>query len=58
MSFTYLCVTLRNETKTSLVSLFQSISTDSGHYRPTNENLGIFLAFLRDKGVNLEEVQV
>ncbi|XP_027111349.2 IQ domain-containing protein IQM3-like [Coffea arabica] len=36
----------------------KSISTHSGHYRPTNENLGIFLAFLKDKGVNLEEVQV
>ncbi|KAL3520865.1 hypothetical protein ACH5RR_019014 [Cinchona calisaya] len=35
----------------------KSVSAYSGHYRPTNENLGIFLAFLKDKGVNLEKVQ-
>lgn len=37
---------------------FQSVSAYSGHYRPTDENLGSFLAFLKENGVNLDEVQV
>lgn len=37
---------------------FQSVSAYSGHYRPTDENLSIFLAFLQNSGVNLEEVKV
>ncbi|KAA8539159.1 hypothetical protein F0562_025851 [Nyssa sinensis] len=36
----------------------KSVSAYSGHYRPTDENLSSFLAFLKDNGVNLEEVQV
>ncbi|KAL0401512.1 UNVERIFIED_CONTAM: IQ domain-containing protein IQM3, partial [Sesamum latifolium] len=36
----------------------KSISAYSGHYRPTDENLSIFLAFLQNSGVNLAEVQV
>ncbi|KAL0427942.1 UNVERIFIED_CONTAM: IQ domain-containing protein IQM3 [Sesamum latifolium] len=35
----------------------KSISAYSGHYRPTDENLSIFLAFLQNSGVNLAEVQ-
>ncbi|PIN08715.1 hypothetical protein CDL12_18704 [Handroanthus impetiginosus] len=35
----------------------KSVSAYSGHYRPTDENLSIFLAFLRNSGVNLEEVK-
>ncbi|XP_044462598.1 IQ domain-containing protein IQM3-like isoform X2 [Mangifera indica] len=36
----------------------KSVSAYSGHYRPTNENLGCFLAFLKESGVNVNEVQV
>ncbi|KAL3838214.1 hypothetical protein ACJIZ3_022805 [Penstemon smallii] len=36
----------------------KSVSAYSGHYRPTDENLSIFLAFLQNNGVNLEKVQV
>uniref|UniRef100_A0A2N9HTA7 Calmodulin-binding domain-containing protein n=1 Tax=Fagus sylvatica TaxID=28930 RepID=A0A2N9HTA7_FAGSY len=36
----------------------KSVSAYSGHYRPTAENLGSFLAFLNENGVNLDEVQV
>ncbi|KAL7184876.1 hypothetical protein ACSBR2_026927 [Camellia fascicularis] len=36
----------------------KSVSAYSGHYRPTNENLSIFIAFLKDNGINLEEVKV
>ncbi|KAK3019158.1 hypothetical protein RJ639_003245 [Escallonia herrerae] len=35
----------------------KSVSAYSGHYRPTAENLSSFLAFLKDNGVRLEEVQ-
>ncbi|KAF8396438.1 hypothetical protein HHK36_018057 [Tetracentron sinense] len=38
--------------------ILKSISAYSGHYCPTDENLGIFLAFLKEKGVNLDEVQL
>ena len=34
---------------------FQSVSAYSGHYRPTAENLGSFLAFLNENVVNLDE---
>ncbi|KAK4385498.1 IQ domain-containing protein IQM3 [Sesamum angolense] len=36
----------------------KSISAYSGHYRPTDANLSIFLAFLQNSGVNLDKVQV
>ncbi|KAK3034473.1 hypothetical protein RJ639_033329 [Escallonia herrerae] len=36
----------------------KSVSAYSGHYRPTAENLSSFLAFLKDNGIRLEEVQV
>ncbi|KAL0322133.1 UNVERIFIED_CONTAM: IQ domain-containing protein IQM3 [Sesamum calycinum] len=36
----------------------KSISAYSGHYRPTDANLSIFLAFLQTSGVNLDKVQV
>ncbi|XP_030965955.1 IQ domain-containing protein IQM3-like isoform X2 [Quercus lobata] len=36
----------------------KSVSAYSGHYRPTAENLGSFLAFLDENGINLDEVQV
>ncbi|KAK2976341.1 hypothetical protein RJ640_014172 [Escallonia rubra] len=36
----------------------KSVSAYSGHYRPTAENLSSFLAFLKENGVRLEEVQV
>lgn len=30
----------------------------SGHYRPTDERLDSFLSFLKDNGVNLDEVEI
>ncbi|KAF5470092.1 hypothetical protein F2P56_010635 [Juglans regia] len=36
----------------------KSVSAYSGHYRPTDENLGSFLAFLKENGISLDEVQV
>ncbi|KAL0317243.1 UNVERIFIED_CONTAM: IQ domain-containing protein IQM3 [Sesamum angustifolium] len=36
----------------------KSISAYSGHYRPTDANLSIFLAFLQNSGVKLDKVQV
>ncbi|KAK1404735.1 IQ domain-containing protein IQM3-like [Heracleum sosnowskyi] len=36
----------------------KSISAYSGHYRPTDERLDSFLSFLKDNGVNLDEVEV
>nr|DAD48612.1 TPA_asm: hypothetical protein HUJ06_018549 [Nelumbo nucifera] len=38
--------------------VLKSISAYSGHYRPTEENLGTFQAFLGDNGVNLDNVEV
>ncbi|KAG7946284.1 hypothetical protein I3843_14G032000 [Carya illinoinensis] len=35
-----------------------SVSAYSGHYRPTDENLGSFLAFLKENGISLDELQV
>ncbi|XP_061987040.1 IQ domain-containing protein IQM3-like isoform X1 [Populus nigra] len=36
----------------------RSISAYSGHYRPTNQKLGGFLAFLEENGINLNEIRV
>ncbi|KAH7536990.1 hypothetical protein FEM48_Zijuj03G0044500 [Ziziphus jujuba var. spinosa] len=36
----------------------KSVSAFSGHYRPTDENLGSFLTFLGENGVSLDEVQI
>ncbi|XP_041992012.1 IQ domain-containing protein IQM3-like isoform X2 [Salvia splendens] len=35
----------------------KSVSAYSGHYRPTDESLSIFLAFLQNSGVKLEDVK-
>ena len=37
---------------------FQSISAYSGHYRPTDDSLNSFLSYLKENGVNLDEVEV
>ncbi|XP_050379359.1 IQ domain-containing protein IQM3 [Argentina anserina] len=36
----------------------KSISAYSGHYRPTDDRLDSFLSFLKENGVNLDEVQI
>ncbi|XP_021908526.1 IQ domain-containing protein IQM3, partial [Carica papaya] len=36
----------------------KTISAYSGHYRPTDESLSTFLSFLKENGVNLNQVQV
>ncbi|CAK7325292.1 unnamed protein product [Dovyalis caffra] len=36
----------------------RSVSAYSGHYRPTNQNLDSFLAFLKENGIKLNEIQV
>ncbi|PON42835.1 IQ motif, EF-hand binding site [Parasponia andersonii] len=36
----------------------KSISAYSGHYRPTDDRLDTFLSFLKENGVNLNEVQI
>ncbi|KDO42140.1 hypothetical protein CISIN_1g0429202mg, partial [Citrus sinensis] len=36
----------------------ESVSAYSGHYRPSNENLDNFLAFLKENGVDAGKVQV
>ncbi|MCL7052168.1 hypothetical protein MKW94_006778 [Papaver nudicaule] len=38
--------------------VLKSVSAYSGHYRPTDENLGIFKDFLSENGVNLDKVEV
>ncbi|OVA03600.1 hypothetical protein BVC80_1651g109 [Macleaya cordata] len=38
--------------------VLKSISAYSGHYRPTDENLDSFKDFLKENGVNLNEVQI
>ncbi|KAF8397862.1 hypothetical protein HHK36_016787 [Tetracentron sinense] len=38
--------------------ILKSISAYSGHYRPTDENLGSFLDFLKENGVNIDEIKV
>ncbi|GFZ02486.1 IQ calmodulin-binding motif family protein [Actinidia rufa] len=36
----------------------KSISPYSGHYRPTDDSLDGFLSFLKDNGVNVDEVEI
>ncbi|XP_040936244.1 IQ domain-containing protein IQM3 isoform X2 [Gossypium hirsutum] len=36
----------------------KSISAYSGHYRPTDDSLASFLSFLKENGVNLNEVEI
>ncbi|KAJ4979197.1 hypothetical protein NE237_009977 [Protea cynaroides] len=38
--------------------VLKTISAYSGHYCPTKEALDIFLSFLKDNGVDLDEVQI
>ncbi|KAF8395370.1 hypothetical protein HHK36_019316 [Tetracentron sinense] len=38
--------------------ILKSISAYSGHYRPTDDNLGSLLAILKENGVNLDQVEV
>ncbi|KAK2454809.1 IQ domain-containing protein IQM1 [Trifolium repens] len=38
--------------------ILKSISAYSGHYRPTDETLETFLSYLRENGVNLDEVEI
>ncbi|CAM8973382.1 unnamed protein product [Rhodiola kirilowii] len=38
--------------------ILKSISAYSGHYRPTDESLDIFMSYLSESGVNLKEVQI
>lgn len=38
--------------------ILKSISAYSGHYRPTDETLDSFLSYLREIGVNLDEVEI
>ncbi|KAF3772884.1 IQ domain-containing protein [Nymphaea thermarum] len=51
-------VTLAAGRLTAENGVLKKVSAYSGHYRPTDENLDIFLAFLRENGVNLDEVEV
>ncbi|KAL1369424.1 hypothetical protein AAHE18_02G195400 [Arachis hypogaea] len=36
----------------------KSISAYSGHYRPTDDSLNSFLSYLKENGVNLDEVEI
>lgn len=38
--------------------ILKSISAYSGHYRPTDDSLDSFLSFLKENGVNLDEVEI
>ncbi|XP_004303008.1 PREDICTED: uncharacterized protein LOC101299784 [Fragaria vesca subsp. vesca] len=38
--------------------ILKSISAYSGHYRPTDDRLDSFLSFLKENGVNLDEVEI
>ncbi|KAK7345378.1 hypothetical protein VNO77_15982 [Canavalia gladiata] len=38
--------------------VLKSISAYSGHYRPTNDTLNAFLSYLKENGVNLDEVEI
>lgn len=38
--------------------VLKSIWAYSGHYKPSEENLSNFLSFLREKGIDLDEVQI
>ncbi|GFP97061.1 hypothetical protein PHJA_001850200 [Phtheirospermum japonicum] len=38
--------------------VLKCISAYSGHYKPTDDSLDTFLSFLKDNGVNLDEVEI
>ncbi|KAF7804321.1 IQ domain-containing protein IQM3-like [Senna tora] len=38
--------------------ILKSISAYSGHYRPTDDSLDTFLSYLKENGVNLDEVEI
>ncbi|KAL3642670.1 IQ domain-containing protein iqm3 [Castilleja foliolosa] len=38
--------------------VLKCISAYSGHYRPTDDSLDTFLSFLKENGVNLDEVEI
>ncbi|KAJ1419521.1 IQ motif, EF-hand binding site [Sesbania bispinosa] len=38
--------------------VLKSISAYSGHYRPTDDTLNTFLSYLKENGVNLDEVEI
>ncbi|KAJ7976088.1 IQ domain-containing protein [Quillaja saponaria] len=38
--------------------ILKSISAYSGHYRPKDDSLDTFLSFLKENGVNLDEVEI
>ncbi|XP_057742296.1 IQ domain-containing protein IQM3 [Arachis stenosperma] len=38
--------------------VLKSISAYSGHYRPTDDSLNSFLSYLKENGVNLDEVEI
>ncbi|MED6213023.1 IQ domain-containing protein iqm3 [Stylosanthes scabra] len=38
--------------------VLKSISAYSGHYRPTDDSLNGFLSYLKENGVNLDEVEI
>ncbi|KAF3653991.1 putative heme-binding-like protein, chloroplastic-like isoform X1 [Capsicum annuum] len=38
--------------------MLKSISAYSGHYRPTDDHLESFLSFLKENGVNMDEVEI
>ncbi|KAL0374916.1 UNVERIFIED_CONTAM: IQ domain-containing protein IQM3 [Sesamum radiatum] len=38
--------------------VLKGISAYSGHYKPTDERLGSFLLFLKENGVNLDDVEI
>ncbi|XP_027366518.1 IQ domain-containing protein IQM3-like [Abrus precatorius] len=38
--------------------ILKSISAYSGHYRPTDDTLNTFSAYLKENGVNLDEVEI
>ncbi|KAJ0027969.1 hypothetical protein Pint_35927 [Pistacia integerrima] len=40
------------------LGILKSISAYSGHYRPTDDRLDIFLSFLKENGVNIDEVEI
>ncbi|KAK6152316.1 hypothetical protein DH2020_014951 [Rehmannia glutinosa] len=38
--------------------VLKSISAYSGHYKPTDDSLNVFLSFLKENGVSLDEVEI
>ncbi|KAK6126321.1 hypothetical protein DH2020_039966 [Rehmannia glutinosa] len=38
--------------------VLKSITSYSGHYKPTDDRLDIFLSFLKENGVNLDKVEI